>query len=57
MDSTIGGGGSNIKGHKFSLGWQVAKNWKCGVNYMMADRTRSTTTDHEVIQLDLNYKF
>ena len=57
MDATFGGGGSSVKGHKFSLGYQVAKNWKCGVNYYMADRIRTATTDHQVFQFDLNYKF
>lgn len=57
MDSTFGGGGSNVKGHKLSMDCQIAKNWKCSVNYMMAERTRATTTDHDVFQFDLNYKF
>ena len=57
MESIFGGGGSNVKGHKLSVGCQIAKNWKCGANYMMAERTRATTTEHDVFQFDLNYKF
>lgn len=57
VDVTFGGGGTDVKGHKFSAGYQLAKNFKLGLTYMMAERTRSETTDHDVFICDLNFKF
>jgi len=55
---TFGGGGTDVKGHKFSLGYQLAKNVKLAANLMEAERTRSgSTTDHQVLQLELNFNF
>jgi len=55
---TFGGGGTDVKGHKFSLGHQLAKNIKLAANLMDAERTRSgSTKDHQVLQLELNFKF
>ena len=57
VDSTIGGGGTNIRGHKFSAGYQVAKNIKLAANLMFAKRTRATTNDYNVFQFEGNFKF
>jgi len=57
VDSTIGGGGTNIKGHKFSVGYQIAKNVKLAANAMFAQRTRTTTDDYNVFQLEGVFKF
>jgi len=57
VDVTFGGGGTDVKGHKFAAGYQFAKNVKFGLTYLMAERTRSTTTDHDVLIFDMNFKF
>ena len=57
VDSTFGGGGTAVEGHKLSGAYQLAKNIKVGLNYMMAERTRSETTDHDVLQFEVNFKF
>ncbi len=57
VDSTFAGGGTGVKGHKFSVGYQIAKNWNCKFNYMMGERVRAATTDYDVLQLEMNFKF
>lgn len=56
-DATFGGGGTNVKGHKFSFAYQLAENWQVGASYMAAERTRATTDDHDTFFLDLLFKF
>lgn len=56
-DATFGGGGSNVKGHKFTLAYQLAENVQMAGNYMAAERTRDTTYDYDVYMLDLTFKF
>jgi len=56
-DATFGGGGTNVKGHKFSFTYQLAENWQVGASYMNAERTRTTTNDHETVLVDLLFKF
>lgn len=57
-EATFGGGGTNIKGHKFTLGYQLAKNTQVALNYYDAQRTRNgVTTDHDVIFADFTIKF
>jgi uncharacterized coiled-coil protein SlyX len=56
-DGTFGGGGTNVKGHKFSIGYQIAKNVDITTSYYMAERTRTETTDHDVVTVDFNLKF
>ena len=57
VDSTFAGGGTGVKGHKLSVGYQVAKNWVCNLNYMMGERVRAATTDYDVLQFEFNFKF
>jgi hypothetical protein len=57
VDSTFAGGGTGVKGHKLSVGYQVAKNWTCNFNYMIGERVRAATTDYDVLQLEVNFKF
>ncbi len=57
VDSTFAGGGTGVKGHKLSVGYQVAKNWVCNFNYMMGERVRAATTDYDVLQLEFLFKF
>ncbi|HNU31917.1 MAG TPA: putative porin [Sedimentisphaerales bacterium] len=56
-DSTIAGGGTGVKGHKVSVGYQLAKNWNVALCYMMGERVRTETTDYDVFIFDLNFKF
>jgi hypothetical protein len=59
-EGTFGGGGSNVKGHTISLGYQLAKNWQLAVSYMLAERRDTATeawTDHDVVLVDLKFKF
>jgi hypothetical protein len=57
-EATFGGGGTNVKGHKYTLNYQLAKNTQLGLAYMDADRTRSgKTADYDVVFTDLTVKF
>jgi len=57
-EATFGGGGTDIKGHKFGVTYQLAKNTQFGVTYMMAERTRSgNTNDFDVATVDFTIKF
>lgn len=57
-EATFGGGGTDIKGHKFGVTYQLAKNTLFGVTYMMAERTRSgATNDFDVATVDFTLKF
>jgi hypothetical protein len=57
-EATFGGGGTNVKGHKYTLNYQLAKNTQLGLSYMDADRTRSgKTADYDVVFTDLTVKF
>lgn len=56
-ESTFAGGGTGLKGHKLSVGYQIARNWNVVLCYMMAERVRAQTTDFDVFILDLNFKF
>jgi len=56
-DSTFGGGGTGVKGHKLSAGYQLAKNFNVCLCYMIGERVRAQTTDYDVFIFDLNFKF
>ncbi len=57
-EATFGGGGTDIKGHKFGVNYQIAKNTQFGVTYMLAERTRSgNTNDFDVATVDFTIKF
>jgi hypothetical protein len=57
-EATFGGGGTDVKGHKLSAGFQLAKNVSLGTSYMAAQRTRNNvTTDHDVVFFDVSLKF
>ncbi len=57
-EATFGGGGTDIKGHKFNVNYQVAENTQFGVTYMMAERTRNNSTaDHDVVLADFMLKY
>ena len=54
---TFGGGGSNVKGHTLGFGYQLAKNLQLAASYFIAERTRTSTTHHDVVLVDLKFKF
>jgi len=57
-EATFGGGGTDVKGHSFGVGYQLAKNVKLAVSYFIAERTRTNvTTDHDTVLVDFNFKF
>lgn len=57
-DATFGGGGTNVKGHKYTVNYQLARNTQLALSYMDADRTRSgQTADYDVVLADLTFKF
>lgn len=57
-EATFGGGGTDVRGHKFSLGYQLDKNVNFTTSYMVAERTRNdVAADHNVLLADLQLKF
>ncbi|MBP8604728.1 MAG: putative porin [Phycisphaerae bacterium] len=57
-EATFGGGGTDLKGHKYSFSYQLAPNTQIGLSYMDAKRTRSgKTTDYDVVLADFTIKF
>ena len=57
-DSDFGDGGANVKGHKFSFAYAVAKNTTVGATYFCAENlNRTPDEDYERLQLDLKVKF
>jgi hypothetical protein len=59
-DSDFIGGGTNGKGHRFGLTYQLAKNVQGGVSYFMNDKYNTTTKDYDNynrLQLDVMVKF
>jgi hypothetical protein len=59
-DSDFIGGGTNGKGHKFSLAYGVTKNVTPAIAYFDAEKNitpGAKETDYERLQLDVNFKF
>lgn len=59
-EGTFGGGGTNVKGHSLCLGYQLAKNVQLAGSYFLAERTdtpTNVTTDHDLVLVDLKFKF
>ncbi len=54
-DSDMAGGGSDIKGHKISAKYQIAKNWQLAAAYLIGEAAGST--DYNTLQVDLVAKF
>jgi len=58
VDSTFAGGGTAVRGHKISVGYQIAKNWNAAAAVMIGEKsTASTPTDYDVFLAELNFKF
>jgi hypothetical protein len=57
-DSDSFGGGTDGKGHKVSLAYQILKNWQAKVTYFMdQQKISSTDNDYKRLQIDLVAKF
>ncbi|NIA12709.1 MAG: hypothetical protein GWP08_01420 [Nitrospiraceae bacterium] len=66
-DSSFGGGGTDVRGHKFKLGYQLSKRAKLGLTYFDNHRYLDSdnkwylfaapTRDYERLQLDVQLKF
>ncbi|MBM4102959.1 MAG: DUF3373 family protein [Planctomycetes bacterium] len=59
-DSDFIGGGTNGKGHRFGVTYQLAKNTQAGVSYFMNDKYNTTTKNYDNynrLQLDVMVKF
>jgi hypothetical protein len=59
-EATFAGGGTNVRGHVFSAGYQLLKNWQLVAGYLPAERTNTptnVTTDHDTVLLDLVARF
>jgi len=56
-DSDFIGGGTNGKGHRFNVVYQLAKNFQAGLTYFL-DKKKSTDEDkYRRLQADLVFKF
>lgn len=56
-DSDFIGGGTDGKGHKFSAGFQLDKNWKLAATYFICDKHIDDSHDYNRLQVDLKFKF
>jgi len=56
-DSDINGGGTDLKGHKISFGYQLNKNSSLGITYFIGEGIGSRTDKRNTLQLDYLVKF
>lgn len=60
-DSDFGGGGSNVKGYKFGLKYQLLENTQLGLTYFDTQKLKPNLTvkneDTQIFQVDMNVKF
>lgn len=59
-DSDFIGGGTNGKGHRFGITYQLAKNTQAGLSYFMNDKYNTSTRDYDDynrLQADVMVKF
>ncbi len=56
-DSDFIGGGTDGKGHKFSAGFQLAKNWKLAATYFLNDRRLHHSKDFDRLQVDMKFRY
>ena len=59
-EATFAGGGTNVRGHVLTVGYQLLKNLQFVVSYMPAERTNTptnVTTDHRTVLLDVVARF
>ncbi len=56
-DSDSWGGGTDGKGHKVSLAYQILKNWQAKATYFIDDKGIDNGVDYKRLQVDLVAKF
>lgn len=56
-DSDFVTGGTNAKGHRFSLYYQLAKNVQTGITYRMGEKKNAAEDKVNLLQLDVVLKF
>ncbi|MHC5083376.1 MAG: putative porin, partial [Planctomycetota bacterium] len=56
-DSDFADGGTNVKGHKFSFAYMLAKNTAVGATYFCNENNNYDDDGYERLQLDLKVKF
>jgi hypothetical protein len=56
-DATIAGGGTNLRGHKFSFQYQIDKNIWTSFGVYLADKDLKNEKGHNVFTADLSFKF
>ncbi|MCM8785760.1 MAG: putative porin [Candidatus Omnitrophica bacterium] len=56
-DSDINGGGTSLKGHKISFGYQVSKNSSFGITYFIGQPLSPRTDKRNTLQIDYLIKF
>jgi hypothetical protein len=57
VDSDSWGGGTDGKGHRLSLKYQILKNWQAGVTYFINQKPVDDSSDYKRLQVDLVAKF
>jgi hypothetical protein len=55
-DSDFDNGGTNARGHRFNLTYQLAKNFQAGLTYFL-DKKKTTGDEYRRLQADLVFKF
>jgi hypothetical protein len=56
-DSDFVGGGTDGKGHRFNVAYQLAKNFETGLTYFLNERKDDDKNDYRRLQADLVFKF
>jgi hypothetical protein len=56
-DSDFVGGGTDGKGHRFNLAYQLAKNFEAGLTYFLDEKKNEDKDKYRRLQADLIFKF
>ncbi len=56
-DSDFVGGGTDGKGHRFNVAYQLAKNFEAGLTYFLDEKKDDYKNDYRRLQADLIFKF
>jgi outer membrane murein-binding lipoprotein Lpp len=56
-ESDFVGGGTDGKGHKFNIAYQLAKNFEVGLTYFLDERKNSDDDKYRRLEADLIFKF
>jgi hypothetical protein len=56
-DSDFVGGGTDGRGHRFNLAYQLAKNFEAGLTYFLNEKKNADDDEYRRLQADLVFKF